>query len=128
MNVSPIGCCALAGTTYRTDRKFEAEKLGFDGICLNSMDGVSDRDFCAELISDISILMMHLSRFAEELILWSSWEFKFVEISDAYTTGSSIMPQKKNPVWLTCPGGKIGQGIRGFMSILTTMKGAAALL
>lgn len=76
MNVSPIGCCALAGTTYRTDRKFEAEKLGFDGICLNSMDGVSDRDFCAELISDISILMMHLSRFAEELILWSSWEFK----------------------------------------------------
>ena len=97
MNLSPIGCCALAGTTYDTDRYFEAEKLGFDGICLNSLDGVSDRDFCVELMSAISVLMMHLSRFSEEIILWSSWEFKFVELSDAYTTGSSIMPQKKNP-------------------------------
>ena len=97
MNQSPIGCCALAGTTYDTDRYFEAEKLGFDGICRNSLDGVSDRDFCAELMSALSILMMHLSRFSEEIILWSSWEFKFVELSDAYTTGSSIMPQKKNP-------------------------------
>ncbi len=123
MNVSPIGCCALAGTTYRTDRKFEAEKLGFDGICLNSMDGVSDRDFCAELISDISILMMHLSRFAEELILWSSWEFKFVEISDAYTTGSSIMPQKKNPDMAELVRGKTGRVYGDLMSILTTMKG-----
>ena len=123
MNVSPIGCCALAGTTYRTDRKFEAEKLGFDGICLNSMDGVSDRDFCAELISEISILMMHLSRFAEELILWSSWEFKFVEISDAYTTGSSIMPQKKNPDMAELVRGKTGRVYGDLMSILTTMKG-----
>jgi len=94
MNVSPIGCCALAGTTYDTDRYFEAEKLGFDGICLNSLDGVSDRDFCAELLSALSILMMHLSRFSEEIILWASWEFKFIELSDAFTTGSSFMPQK----------------------------------
>ena len=95
MNMSPIGCCALAGTTYDTDRYFEAEKLGFDGICLNSLDGVSDRDFCLELMSAYSILMMHLSRFSEEIILWSSWEFKFVELSNNFTTGSSIMPQKK---------------------------------
>jgi len=87
MNISPIGCCALAGTTYNTDRVFEAQKLGFDGICLNSLDGVSDRDFIAELGSTVSILMMHLSRFSEEIILWSSWEFKFIELSDAYTTG-----------------------------------------
>ena len=92
----PIGSCALAGTTYDTDRRFEAEHLGFTGIALNSIDGVSDRDFCLELISDFSILMMHLSRFSEEIILWSSWEFKFVELDDSYTTGSSIMPQKKN--------------------------------
>ena len=97
MNQSPIGCCALAGTTYNTDRHFEAEKLGFDGICRNSLDGVSDRDFSLELMSALSILMVHLSRFSEEIILWSSWEFKFIELSDAYTTGSSIMPQKKNP-------------------------------
>ncbi len=123
MNISPIGCCALAGTTYHTDRRFEAERLGFDGICLNSMDGVSDRDFCAELISDISIVMMHLSRFAEELILWSSWEFKFVEISDAYTTGSSIMPQKKNPDMAELVRGKTGRVYGDLMSILTTLKG-----
>ena len=123
MNISPIGCCALAGTTYRTDRRFEAEKLGFDGICLNSMDGVSDRDFCAELLSDISIVMMHLSRFAEELILWSSWELKFVEISDAYTTGSSIMPQKKNPDMAELVRGKTGRVYGDLMSLLTTLKG-----
>lgn len=123
MNISPIGCCALAGTTYRTDRRFEAEKLGFDGICLNSMDGVSDRDFCAELLSDISIVMMHLSRFAEELILWSSWEFKFVEISDAYTTGSSIMPQKKNPDMAELIRGKTGRVYGDLITLLTLMKG-----
>ncbi len=123
MNISPIGCCALAGTTYRTDRRFEAEKLGFDGICLNSMDGVSDRDFCAELLSDISIAMMHLSRFAEELILWSSWEFKFIEIADAYTTGSSIMPQKKNPDMAELVRGKTGRVYGDLMSLLTTLKG-----
>ena len=97
MNVSPIGCCALSGTTYDTDREFEAAQLGFDSVALNSIDGVSDRDFCVELMSDLSILMMHLSRFSEEIILWSSWEFKFIELSDSFTTGSSIMPQKRNP-------------------------------
>ena len=91
----PIGSCALAGTTYDTDRYFEAEHLGFTDISLNSIDGVSDRDFCLELLSAFSILMMHLSRFSEEIILWSSWEFKFIELDDSYTTGSSIMPQKK---------------------------------
>ncbi|MBQ9761558.1 MAG: argininosuccinate lyase [Oscillospiraceae bacterium] len=123
MNRSPIGCCALAGTTYDTDRYFEAEKLGFDGICLNSLDGVSDRDFCAELMSTISILMMHLSRFSEEIILWSSWEFKFVELSDAYTTGSSIMPQKKNPDMAELVRGKTGRVYGDLMALLTTLKG-----
>ena len=123
MNQSPIGCCALAGTTYDTDRHFEAEKLGFDGICLNSIDGVSDRDFCAELMSDLSILMVHLSRFSEEVILWSSWEFKFVELSDAYTTGSSIMPQKKNPDMAELVRGKTGRVFGDLMGLLTTLKG-----
>ena len=123
MNQSPIGCCALAGTTYDTDRYFEAEKLGFDGICLNSLDGVSDRDFCAELMSAISILMMHLSRFSEEIILWSSWEFKFVELSDAFTTGSSIMPQKKNPDMAELVRGKTGRVYGDLMALLTTLKG-----
>ena len=123
MNMSPIGCCALAGTTYDTDRAFEAEKLGFDGICLNSLDGVSDRDFCVELMSDISVLMMHLSRFSEEIILWSSWEFKFVELSDAYTTGSSIMPQKKNPDMAELVRGKTGRVYGDLMALLTTLKG-----
>ncbi len=123
MNYSPIGCCALAGTTYATDRRFEAEKLGFDGICLNSLDGVSDRDFCAELMSAISILMVHLSRFSEEIILWSSWEFKFVELSDAYTTGSSIMPQKKNPDMAELVRGKTGRVFGDLMALLTTLKG-----
>ena len=123
MNQSPIGCCALAGTTYNTDRRFEAERLGFDGICMNSLDGVSDRDFCAELMSAISILMMHLSRFSEEIILWSSWEFKFVELSDAYTTGSSIMPQKKNPDMAELVRGKTGRVYGDLMALLTTLKG-----
>ncbi len=123
MNISPIGCCALAGTTYDTDRVFEAEKLGFDGICRNSLDGVSDRDFCVELMSTLSILMMHLSRFSEEIILWSSWEFKFVELSDAYTTGSSIMPQKKNPDMAELVRGKTGRVYGDLMALLTTLKG-----
>ena len=123
MNRSPIGCCALAGTTYDTDRHFEAQKLGFDGICQNSLDGVSDRDFCVELMSAISILMMHLSRFSEEIILWSSWEFKFVELSDAYTTGSSIMPQKKNPDMAELVRGKTGRVYGDLMGLLTTLKG-----
>ena len=123
MNRSPIGCCALAGTTYDTDRYFEAEQLGFDGICLNSLDGVSDRDFCAELMGALAILMMHLSRFSEEIILWSSWEFKFVELSDAYTTGSSIMPQKKNPDMAELVRGKTGRVYGDLMGLLTTLKG-----
>ena len=123
MNLSPIGCCALAGTTYDTDRYYEAENLGFDGICLNSLDGVSDRDFCAELLGAFSILMMHLSRFSEEIILWSSWEFQFVELSDAYTTGSSIMPQKKNPDMAELVRGKTGRVYGDLMGLLTTLKG-----
>ena len=123
MNQSPIGCCALAGTTYATDRGYEAERLGFDGLCRNSMDGVSDRDFCLELMSDLSILMMHLSRFAEEIILWSSWEFRFIELSDAFTTGSSIMPQKKNPDMAELVRGKTGRVYGDLMALLTTMKG-----
>ena len=123
MNLSPIGCCALAGTTYDTDRNFEAEKLGFDGICLNSLDGVSDRDFCVEMLSAISLLMMHLSRFSEEIILWSSWEFKFIELSDAYTTGSSIMPQKRNPDMAELVRGKTGRVYGDLMALLTTLKG-----
>ena len=123
MNLSPIGCCALAGTTYDTDRHFEAQKLGFDGICRNSLDGVSDRDFCVELMSCFSILMMHLSRFAEEMILWSSWEFQFVELSDAYTTGSSIMPQKKNPDMAELVRGKTGRVYGNLMGLLTVLKG-----
>ena len=123
MNVCPIGSCALAGTTYPTDRRFEAAKLGFDGIARNSIDGVSDRDFCLELMSSLSILMMHLSRFSEELILWASWEFKFIELSDAYTTGSSIMPQKKNPDMAELVRGKTGRVYGDLMAMLTTLKG-----
>ncbi len=123
MNVSPIGSCALAGTTYDTDRYFEAEKLGFDSICLNSIDGVSDRDFVVEFISCCSVLMMHLSRLSEEIILWSSWEFRFVELSDAYTTGSSIMPQKKNSDMAELIRGKTGRVYGDLMGILTTLKG-----
>lgn len=123
MNYSPIGSCALAGTTYNTDRRFEAEKLGFYGITQNSIDGVSDRDFCVELMSAFSLIMMHLSRFSEEIILWSSWEFKFIELDDAYTTGSSIMPQKKNSDMAELVRGKTGRVYGDLLSLLTTLKG-----
>ncbi len=123
MNQSPIGCCALAGTTYPTDRRFEAERLGFDGLCMNSIDGVSDRDFCAELLGALSILMMHLSRLSEELILWTSWEFGFVELANAYTTGSSIMPQKKNSDMAELIRGKTGRVYGDLMGMLTVLKG-----
>ena len=123
MNVSPIGCCALAGTTYDTDREMEAGLLGFDSIALNSLDGVSDRDFGVELMSDLSILMMHLSRMSEEIILYASWEFKFIELSDAFTTGSSIMPQKKNPDMAELIRGKTGRVYGDLMALLTTLKG-----
>ena len=123
MSQSPIGSCALAGTTYDTDRYFEAERLGFNGISLNSIDGVSDRDFCLELLSDFAIVMMHLSRFSEEIILWSSWEFKFVELDDSYTTGSSIMPQKKNSDMAELVRGKTGRVYGDLMALLTTLKG-----
>ena len=123
MNVSPIGCCALAGTTYDTDRYFEAEQLAFDSIALNSLDGVSDRDFCVEMLSAIALLMIHLSRFSEELILWSSWEFKFVELSDSFTTGSSIMPQKKNPDMAELVRGKTARVYGDLMATLTMLKG-----
>ena len=123
MNISPIGSCALAGTTYDTDRVFEAEKLGFDGVCMNSMDGVSDRDFCVEFLSAASIIMVHLSRFSEEIILWASWEFKFIELDDAFTTGSSIMPQKKNPDMAELSRGKSGRVFGDLMTMLTVLKG-----
>ena len=123
MSVSPIGSCALAGTTYDTDRRLEANKLGLNEIALNSIDGVSNRDFCLDLASACSILMMHLSRFAEEIILWSSWEFKFVELSNAYTTGSSIMPQKKNPDMAELVRGKTGRVYGDLMALLTMLKG-----
>ena len=123
MNFSTIGSCALAGTTYETDRDFEAEKLGFYGITQNSIDGVSDRDFCVELMSAFSIIMMHLSRFSEEIILWSSWEFKFIELDDAYTTGSSIMPQKKNSDMAELVRGKTGRVYGDLLGLLTTLKG-----
>ena len=123
MNMSPIGCCALAGTTYDTDREFEAKQLGFEGLCMNSIDGVSDRDFCVELMSALSVLMMHMSRFSEEIILWASWEFKFIDLSDSYTTGSSIMPQKKNPDMAELVRGKTGRVYGDLMALLTTLKG-----
>ena len=123
MNASPIGCCALAGTTYPTDRVWEAQKLGFPAICENSLDGVSDRDFCVELMSACALIMMHLSRLSEELILWSSWEFQFIELDDGFTTGSSIMPQKKNPDMAELCRGKTGRVYGDLMALLTTLKG-----
>ncbi len=123
MNYSPLGSCALAGTTYPTDRYAVAEALGFDGICENSIDGVSDRDYCVELEAAFSLIMMHLSRFSEEIILWSSWEFKFVELDDAYTTGSSIMPQKKNPDMAELVRGKCGRVYGDLIATLTMLKG-----
>ena len=123
INVSPIGSCALAGTTFSTDRQFEAEQLDFDSVCLNSMDAVSDRDFCVEFLSALSIIMMHLSRLSEELILWSSQEFGFVEMSNDFSTGSSIMPQKKNPDMAELCRGKTGRVYGDLMGLLTTLKG-----
>ena len=123
MDVSPIGCCALAGTTYPTDRAYEAELLGFSAVAENSLDGVSDRDFCVEFLSACSILMMHLSRLSEEIILWSSWEFSFIELDDSYTTGSSIMPQKKNPDMAELCRGKTGRVYGDLMALLTALKG-----
>jgi len=123
LNVCPLGCGALAGTTYPIDRFQTALSLGFDGPCSNSLDGVSDRDYVLELLSALSILMMHLSRFAEEVILWCSWEFKFIELDDAYSTGSSIMPQKKNPDVAELVRGKTGRVYGDLMGLLTTMKG-----
>lgn len=123
MNVSPLGSCALAGTTYPTDRRMVAEALHMDGVCANSLDGVSDRDFCVELCSAFALLMMHLSRLSEEIILWSSWEFQFVELDDAYTTGSSIMPQKKNSDMAELVRGKTGRVYGDLVTLLTMLKG-----
>lgn len=123
MNISPLGSCALAGTTYNTDRHFTAEKLSFSGITLNSIDGVSDRDFCVELANAYALIMMHLSRFSEEIILWSSWEFKFIELDDSFTTGSSIMPQKKNSDMAELVRGKTGRVYGNLIGLLTMLKG-----
>ena len=122
-NVSPLGSGALAGTTYPIDRNMTAEALGMNGYTLNSIDGVSDRDFVAETCSAIALLMMHLSRLSEELILWCSWEFRYVELDDAYTTGSSIMPQKKNADMAELIRGKTGRVYGNLMGILTVLKG-----
>lgn len=123
MNLCPLGAGALAGTTYPLDREYTAQLLGFDGPTLNSMDSVSDRDYLIELLSAMSTVMMHLSRFSEEIIIWNSNEYKFVEIDDAYSTGSSIMPQKKNPDIAELVRGKTGRVYGALMSLLTTMKG-----
>ena len=123
MNYSPIGSGALAGTTYPLDREYTAELLGFAGATLNSMDSVADRDYLIELLSALSTIMMHLSRFCEEIIIWNSNEYQFVEIDDAYSTGSSIMPQKKNPDIAELVRGKTGRVYGSLMSLLTTMKG-----
>ena len=123
MNYCPLGSGALAGTTYPLDREYTAELLEFDGPTLNSMDSVSDRDYLIELLSAMSTVMMHLSRFSEEVIIWNTNEYKFVEIDDAYSTGSSIMPQKKNPDIAELVRGKTGRVYGALMSLLTTMKG-----
>lgn len=119
----PLGSGAIAGTTHPINRNLTAESLGFDEPCLNSIDGVSDRDFAIELLSALSIIMMHLSRFSEEIILWCSWEFKFIELDDAFATGSSIMPQKKNPDVAELVRGKTGRVYGDLMTLLTVMKG-----
>lgn len=123
MNYCPLGSGALAGTTYPLDREYTAELLGFAGPTLNSMDSVSDRDYLIELLSALSTIMMHLSRFSEEIIIWNTNEYRFVEIDDAYSTGSSIMPQKKNPDIAELVRGKTGRVYGALMSLLTTMKG-----
>jgi argininosuccinate lyase len=123
MDYCPLGSCALAGTTYPIDRERTAELLGFAGPTQNSLDGVSDRDFCLELSSAIAICMVHLSRLSEEIILWCSWEFKFIELDDAFSTGSSIMPQKKNPDIAELVRGKTGRAIGDMVTLYTMMKG-----
>ena len=123
MNLCPLGSGALAGTTYPLDREYSAELLNFDGATRNSMDSVADRDYVIELLSALSTIMMHLSRFSEEVIIWNSNEYQFVEIDDAYSTGSSIMPQKKNPDIAELVRGKTGRVYAALISILTTMKG-----
>ena len=123
MNVNPLGSCALAGTTYNIDRERTSFLLNMDEPMANSLDGVSDRDFCLELASALSICMVHLSRFSEEIILWCSWEFKFIELDDAFSTGSSIMPQKKNPDVTELIRGKTARVIGDNMTLLTMMKG-----
>lgn len=123
MNYCPLGCGALAGTTYATDRFYTSEKLGFTAPMQNSLDGVSDRDYCIELNCALSLIMTHLSRFSEEIILWSSWEFKFIELDDAFATGSSIMPQKKNPDVTELIRGKTGRVNGDLITLLTMMKG-----
>lgn len=125
MNVLPLGSGALAGTTYPLDRNMVADLLDFDSVSLNSLDGVSDRDFCIELASALSLVMVHLSRFSEEIIMWCSWEFKFVELDDAFSTGSSIMPQKKNPDIAELIRGKSGRVFGDLTTLLTVMKGIA---
>ena len=125
MNLCPLGSGALAGTTYPLNREAVAAELGFDGITLNSLDGVSDRDFCIELASALSLIMVHLSRFSEEIIMWCSWEFKFVELDDAFSTGSSIMPQKKNPDIAELVRRKSGRVFGDLTTLLTMMKGIA---
>lgn len=122
MNVCPLGSCALAGTTYNTDREYTAKALGFDTYSLNSIDGVSDRDFMVELLSAYATIMMHLSRLSEEIILYSSWEFKFIELDDSFTTGSSIMPQKKNPDIAELVRGKTGRVYGDLIQMLTMLK------
>ena len=123
VDISPLGCAALAGTTFPIDRQMTAGELGFAALYTNSLDGVSDRDFILEFLSNSSILMMHLSRFCEELILWCSHEFKFVELTDTFSTGSSIMPQKKNPDMAELIRGKSGRVFGDLMGLLTVMKG-----
>lgn len=123
MNYSPLGSCALAGTTHPIDREMTAQLLGFEGVTANSIDGVSDRDFCVELLSTLSIIMMHLSRFSEEIILWSSLEFGYVTLDDAFTTGSSIMPQKKNSDMAELVRGKTGRVYGDLVGTLTMLKG-----
>ena len=123
MAISPLGSGALAGTTYPLDREYVAELLGLSGVSTNSLDGVSDRDYALELLSVLSIVMVHLSRFAEEVIAWCSWEFKFIELDDAFSTGSSIMPQKKNPDIAELVRGKAGRVFGDLQTLLTVMKG-----
>lgn len=125
MNVLPLGSGALAGTTYPIDRRMVAAQLDFDDVSANSLDGVSDRDFCIELAAALSLVMVHLSRFSEEIIMWCSWEFKFVELDDAFSTGSSIMPQKKNPDIAELVRGKSGRVFGDLTTLLTVMKGIA---